>query len=44
MGGFVIDHLSRIPVQGDIVEVDNIKITVDEVDRYKIEKLKVEFI
>lgn len=44
IGGFVIDHLSRIPVQGDIVEVDNIKITVDEVDRYKIEKLKVEFI
>lgn len=44
IGGFVIDNLSRIPVQGDIVEVDNIKITVDEVDRYKIEKLKVEFI
>ena len=44
IGGYVIDHLSRIPEQGDSVEVDNIKITVDEVDRYKIEMLKVEFI
>ena len=44
IGGYVIDHLSRIPEQGDSIEVDNIKITVDEVDRYKIEMLKVEFI
>ena len=44
IGGYVIDYLSRIPEQGDSIEVDNIKITVDEVDRYKIEMLKVEFI
>lgn len=44
IGGYVIDQLSRIPEQGDCVEIENLKITVDEVDRYKIEMLKVEFI
>lgn len=44
IGGYVIDHLARIPVEGDIVEVDNMILTVDKVDRYKIEMLKVEFI
>ncbi len=44
IGGYVIDRLSRIPEQGDSVEIENLKITVDEVDRYKIEMLKVEFI
>lgn len=44
VGGFVIDQLSRIPEAGDSIKIDNIIITVDEVDRYKIEMLKVEFI
>ena len=44
VGGFVIDHLSRIPEAGDSIKIDNVIITVDEVDRYKIEMLKVEFI
>lgn len=44
IGGFVIDQLSRIPVKGDRITVGNMRITVDEVDRYKIEMLKVEFL
>ncbi|BFL72819.1 MULTISPECIES: hemolysin family protein [Anaerococcus] len=44
IGGFVIDHLSRIPEAGDSIEVNKMLITVDEVDRYKIEMLKVEFL
>ena len=44
IGGFVIDQLSRIPVKGDQITVGNMEITVDEVDRYKIEMLKVEFL
>ena len=44
VGGYVIDHLSRIPSEGDSVSIDNLIITVDQVDRYKIEMLKVEFI
>lgn len=44
VGGYVIDHLSRIPSEGDSVSIDNLIINVDQVDRYKIEMLKVEFI
>lgn len=44
IGGFVIDSLSRIPVAGDKLNIDNMVITVEEVDRYKIEMLKVEFL
>lgn len=44
VGGYVIDRLSRIPSEGDSVSIDNLIITVDQVDRYKIEMLKVEFI
>ena len=44
IGGFVIDKLSRIPKQGDSITVSNINISVLQVDRYKIEMLKVNFI
>ena len=44
VGGFVIDHLSRIPETGDSIVVDNILLTVDQVDRYKIEMIKVDFL
>ena len=43
IGGFVIDKLGRIAKVGDLVEVDGIKISVVQIDRYKIEMLKVEF-
>lgn len=43
IGGYVIDKLSRIPVQGDKIVIDNVVLIVDKVDRYKIEMLKVEF-
>lgn len=43
IGGYVIDKLSRIPVQGDKIVIDNMVLIVDKVDRYKIEMLKVEF-
>lgn len=43
VGGYVIDHLSRIPELGDSIRVDDMIITVDEIDRYKIISLKVEF-
>ena len=44
IGGFVIDTLSRIPEEGDSVRIDDVLITVEEVDRYKIEMLKIEFL
>lgn len=44
IGGFVIDNLSRIPNKGDSIKINNMTITVLQVDRYKIEMLKVNFI
>lgn len=44
IGGFVIDNLSRIPNKGDSVKINNMTITVLQVNRYKIEMLKVNFI
>lgn len=44
IGGFVIDNLSRIPNKGDYIKINNMTITVLQVDRYKIEMLKVNFI
>lgn len=44
IGGFVIDNLSRIPNKGDSIKINNMTITVLQVNRYKIEMLKVNFI
>ncbi|WP_308652260.1 hemolysin family protein [uncultured Anaerococcus sp.] len=43
IGGFLIDNLGRIPKLGDAIEADGIKITVVQINRYKLEMLKVEF-
>ena len=43
IGGFLIDKLGRIPKLGDTIETDGIKITVVQINRYKLEMLKVEF-
>lgn len=43
IGGFLIDKLGRIPKLGDSVEEGGIKISVVQINRYKLEMLKVEF-
>lgn len=43
IGGFLIDKIGRIPKLGDSIEEDGIKITVVQINRYKLEMLKVEF-
>ena len=43
IGGFLIDKLGKIPKLGDSVESSGIKLTVVQIDRYKLEMLKVEF-
>ncbi|WP_243344388.1 hemolysin family protein [Anaerococcus sp. AGMB09787] len=43
IGGYVIDCLSKIPKQGDVLKLDFFTISVIKVDRYKIEMLKVNF-
>lgn len=43
IGGYLIDNLGRIPKLGDTIEVSGIKMSVLQIDRYKLEMLKVEF-
>lgn len=43
IGGYLIDKLGRIPKLGDAIEVGGIKIAVLQINRYKLEMLKVEF-
>lgn len=43
IGGYLIDNLGRIPKLGDAIEVSGIKMSVLQIDRYKLEMLKVEF-
>ena len=44
IGGYVIDKLSKIPKLNDSLTEGNMKITVVKVDRYKIERIKVDFL
>lgn len=44
IGGLLIDKLERLPVEGDFITIDNIEISVEKLDRYKIDLLRVKFI
>lgn len=44
IGGFLIDKLGRIPKEGDFIEEEGMIISVLQVNRYKLEMLKVEFL
>lgn len=41
IGGFVIGELGRFPQQGDILEHENTKFIIEEIDKNRIKKLKV---
>lgn len=42
IGGYVIGLIGRIPEEEEIVEIDNMKVTVLYVDKNRIEKLRIE--
>ena len=44
IGGFLIDKLGRIPKESDFIEVDDMVISVLQINRYKLEMLKVDFL
>lgn len=44
IGGFLIDKLGRIPKESDFIEEEGMIISVLQVNRYKLEMLKVEFL
>lgn len=43
IGGFLTDHLDRLPKEGDSIRVDNIIISVEKMDRYKLNLLRIKF-
>ena len=41
IGGFIIGHLGRIPEENEVVEVDNIKLCIESLDKNRIMKIRV---
>ena len=41
LGGFIYDQLGRVPVEGDVVQYDGLKITVISVEGRRINKVRV---
>ncbi len=41
VAGFILDTLGRIPDEGDIVEIDNIRLTVKAMDGVRIDKVEL---
>ncbi|PKB72549.1 MAG: hypothetical protein BZY75_06425 [SAR202 cluster bacterium Io17-Chloro-G7] len=41
VAGFILDSLGRIPDEGDIVEIDNIRLTVKAMDGVRIDKVEL---
>ena len=42
LGGFIIEHLDRLPVAGDeVVTDDGIRLVVEKLDKNRIEKVHV---
>lgn len=44
IGGYLIDRLGRIPKESDFIEEDGMVISVLQVNRYKLEMLKIDFL
>lgn len=44
IGGYLIDRLGRIPKESDFIEEDDMVISVLQVNRYKLEMLKIDFL
>ena len=44
LGGYIIEHLDRMPLVGDtVINADNIKLVVESLDKNRIEKVHVYF-
>lgn len=43
IGGFLIDRLDRLPKEGDSIREGNILISVEKLDRYKLNLLRIKF-
>lgn len=41
IGGYIIGHLSRLPEENEIIEVDNIKFCIESLDKNRIMKVRI---
>ena len=41
IGGFIIGHLGRIPEENEVVEVDNIRLCIESLDKNRIMKIRI---
>jgi putative hemolysin len=41
IGGFIIGHLRRLPEENEVVEVDNIKLCIESLDKNRIMKIRI---
>lgn len=41
IGGFIIGHLKRLPEENEVIEVDNVKLCIESLDKNRIKKIRV---
>ena len=41
IGGFIIGYLKRLPEENEVVEVDNIKLCIESIDKNRIKKIRI---
>lgn len=41
IGGFIIGYLRRLPEENEVVEVDNIKLCIESIDKNRIKKIRI---
>ncbi|MGL4797742.1 MAG: HlyC/CorC family transporter [Paraclostridium sp.] len=41
IGGFIIGHLKRLPEEDEVIEVENIKLCIESLDKNRIKKIRV---
>lgn len=42
IGGFVLKHLGRLPIEGDLVEANGLRVNVLKVERHRVGRVRVE--
>jgi CBS domain containing-hemolysin-like protein len=42
IGGFVLKHLGRLPIEGDVVEANGLRVNVLKVERHRVARVRIE--
>jgi CBS domain containing-hemolysin-like protein len=41
IGGFVLKHLGRLPIEGDVVEASGLRVNVLKVERHRVARVRI---